>query len=345
MPSPTLEANAVQAADFHPRRFMRNGHLQTIFGNYLPRTNSLPPAEAQLVEVSPATEHQISSQVLCHCHWQSEDVRAARPTVIIVHGLEGSSDSQYVIGNSNKLWQAGANIVRMNMRNCADTEALTPTLYHSGLSGDVLAVMRFFVDLHHLQSIALIGYSMGGNLVLKLAGELGRNPPPELRSVVGVSPVIDLSPSSDALHLPQNRIYEMKFVRAMIRRFRRKAALFPRAYDPNRATGISSLRDFDEQIIALYPVFPERRTTTISVAAARVIDQVTVPTLILNSLDDPFIRLAADTRGKILANPNITFLETAQGGHCAFLDQPDPARGYDGYWAEHVLTRFILANA
>ncbi|MEO6911113.1 MAG: alpha/beta fold hydrolase [Edaphobacter sp.] len=345
MPPSTLEASSVQAADFHPRRFMRNGHLQTILGNYLPRTNSLPPAEAHLVEVSPATEHQISSQVLCHCHWQTEDVRAARPTVIIVHGLEGSSDSQYVIGNSNKFWQAGCNIVRMNMRNCCGTEALTPTLYHSGLSGDVFAVMRFFISLHHLQSIALIGYSMGGNLVLKLAGDAGSTPPPQLHSVVGISPVIDLAPSADALHLPQNRIYEMKFVHAMIRRFRRKVALFPGIYDPNRANGIRSLRQFDERIISLYSGFSGADDYYDRVAAARVIDDITVPTLILNSLDDPFIRLAADTRDKILANPNVTFIETAQGGHCAFLDQPDPATGYDGYWAEHVLTRFILANA
>lgn len=345
MSATTLATDTVQTADFRPRRYLRNGHLQTIFGNYLPRANSLPAPEAQLVEVSPATDYQISSQVLCHCHWQPEEVRAARPTVIIVHGLEGSSDSQYVIGNSNKLWRAGCNIVRMNMRNCGGTEALAPTLYHSGLSGDVDAVMRFFVDLHHLQSIALIGYSMGGNLVLKLAGDLGKAPPPQLRAVIGISPVIDLAPSSDALHLWQNRIYEKKFVRAMLRRFRRKASLFPRAFDPNRAVGISSLRDFDERIIALYAGFSGAEDYYHRVAAARVIDQIAVPTLILNSLDDPFIRIAPDTRDKILANPNITFLETAQGGHCAFLAQPDPAIGYDGYWAEHTLLRFILANA
>lgn len=345
MSATTLATNTVQATDFQPRRYLHNGHLQTIFGNYLPRANSLPAPEAQLVEVSPATDYQISSQVLCHCHWQPEEVRASRPTVIIVHGLEGSSDSQYVIGNSNKLWRAGCNIVRMNMRNCGGTEALAPTLYHSGLSGDVEAVMRFFVDLHRLQSIALIGYSMGGNLVLKLAGDLGGTPPPQLRAVIGVSPVIDLAPSSDALHLWQNRIYEKKFVRAMLRRFRRKASLFPRAFDPNRAIGISSLRDFDERIIALYAGFSGAEDYYHRVAAARVIDQITVPTLILNSLDDPFIRIAPDTRNKIIANPNITFLETAQGGHCAFLAQPDPATGYDGYWAEHTLLRFILANA
>ena len=345
MSSPLIETQSVAATDFRPRRFLGNGHLQTIFGNYLSRTNSLPAAEAQLVEVSPATEHQISSQVLCHCHWQPENVRASRPTAIIVHGLEGSSGSQYVIGNSNKLWQAGCNIVRMNMRNCCETEALTPTLYHSGLSGDVLAVMRFFVERHNLQSVALIGYSMGGNLVLKLAGELGSKPPPYLHSAIGVSPVIDLAPSSDALHLPQNRIYEMKFVRAMLRRFRRKAALFPRAYDPNRASGIGSLRQFDERIIAFYSGYSGAEDYYYRVAAARVIDQITVPTMILNSLDDPFIRIAADTREKILANPNITFVETAQGGHCAFLAQPDPASEYDGYWAEHTLLHFILAHS
>ena len=129
----------------------------------------------------------------------------------------------------------------------------------------------------------------------------------------------------------------MKFVRAMLRRFRRKASLFPRAFDPNRATGISSLRDFDERIIALYSGFSGAEDYYYRVAAARVIDEITVPTLILNSLDDPFIRIAPDTRDKIIANPNITFLETAQGGHCAFLAQPDPATGYDGYWAEHTL--------
>lgn len=345
MSATALATGTIQAADFQPRRYLHNGHLQTIFGNYLPRANSLPAPEAHLVEVSPATDYQISSQVLCHCHWQPEDVRASRPTAIIVHGLEGSSASQYVIGNANKLWQSGCNIIRMNMRNCGGTEALTPTLYHSGLSGDVDAVMRFFVGLHGLQSIALIGYSMGGNLVLKLAGEAGKTPPPYLRAIIGISPVIDLAPSSDALHLWQNRIYEKKFVRAMLRRFRRKASLFPRAFDPNRAIGISSLRDFDERIIALYAGFSGAEDYYHRVAAARVIDQITVPTLILNSLDDPFIRIAPDTRDKIIANPNITFLETTHGGHCAFLAQPDSATGYDGYWAEHTLLYFILANA
>jgi uncharacterized protein len=340
-----LEAIAVHAAEFRPRRFLSNGHLQTIAGNYLPRPNALPPPELQLVEVSPATGGQIASQVLCDCHWQPEEMRAGSPTAIIVHGLEGSSNSQYVVGNANKLWHAGCNIIRMNMRNCGGTEALTPTLYHSGLSNDVLAVMKFFVAQHGLRWISLIGYSMGGNLALKLAGELGAAAPPELRSVIGVSPALDLGPSADALHLPQNRLYERKFLRALLRRFRRKASLFPRAYDPNRAVGIRSLREFDDRITALYSGFTGAEDYYHRAAAARVLDRIAVPTLILHALDDPFIRFSAEARSAIKANPQITLLESEHGGHCAFLAQPDAASGYDGYWAEHTLLRFLLANA
>ncbi len=204
----------------------------------------------------------------------------------------------------------------MNMRNCGgpvagcDMAHLTPTLYHSGLSGDVLAVMRYFISLYGLQSVSLIGYSMGGNLVLKLAGELDDNPLTQLHSVIAVSPALDLGPSADALHRPINRLYELKFLRALLRRFRRKASLFPRAYDANRATGIHSLRDFDHRITALYSGFASADDYYFRAAAARVIDRITVPTLILYALDDPFIRITPQSRAKILANPHITFLET-----------------------------------
>jgi predicted alpha/beta-fold hydrolase len=230
------------------------------------------------------------------------------------------------------------------MRNCGGTEALSPTLYHSGLSNDVLAVMNFFVAQHGLQSVSLIGYSMGGNLVLKLAGELGTAAPAPLHSVIGVSPAVDLQPSADALHLPQNRLYELKFLHNLLRRFRRKAVLFPRAYDRNRAVGISSLREFDDRITALYSGFSGADDYYHRAAAARVLDRIAVSTLILHALDDPFVRLTTETREKINANPYITLLESRNGGHCAFLAQPHDACGYDGYWAEHTLLRFLLSN-
>jgi hypothetical protein len=237
----------------------------------------------------------------------------------------------------------------MNMRNCGgsqyETAKLTPTLYHSGLSDDVGRVMTFFLERERLCSISLIGYSMGGNLVLKFAGELGRNAPPQLTSVVGVSPVVDLGPSADALHEFQNRLYERKFLRALFKRFRHKAALFPRAFDPQMATGIGSLREFDNRITALYSGFQSADDYYFRAAAARVIDRIAVPTLLIHACDDPFIRFTPETRAIIAANPHITLLETAHGGHCAFLAAPEPANGNDGYWAEHTALRFVLSHA
>jgi hypothetical protein len=233
----------------------------------------------------------------------------------------------------------------MNMRNCGGTEALSPTLYHSGLSNDVLVVMNFFVAQYGLQSMSLIGYSMGGNLVLKLAGELGTAAPAVLRSVIGVSPAVDLDASADALHLPVNRLYELKFLHNLLNRYRRKAMLFPRAYDRNRATGIRSLREFDDRVTALYSGFSSAQDYYDRAAAARVVDRIAVPTLVLHALDDPFVRLTPESRDKLNANPKITLIESERGGHCAFLAQPDMTNGYDGYWAEHTLLRFLLANA
>jgi predicted alpha/beta-fold hydrolase len=333
------------ATPFIPRRYLSNGHLQTIFGNYLHRIDALPAPTAEYVEVALATESQISSQVLCHCHWQAEHLRAAAPTAIILHGLEGSSDSQYVVGNANKLWRAGANIIRMNMRNCGGTENLSPTLYHSGLSGDVAAVMHHFIRVQGLQSIALIGYSMGGNLVLKLAGELGGHAPPQLHSVVGVSPALDLGPSADALHRPLNRVYEGKFLRNLLKRFRHKAALFPQIYDATRAAHIHSLRQFDDEITAPYSGFTGADDYYFRAAAARVLAQIRVPTLILHALDDPFVHITPASCAAISANPAITFIETAHGGHCAFLAPANPAANDDGYWAETTLLRFLRAHA
>jgi len=335
---------------FHPRPWLTNAHLQTILGNFLSRPSSLPPAAQQLVEVSQARPSQISTQVLCECHWQPLPDRSSRPTAIILHGLEGSSQSQYVIGNADKLWQAGCNIIRMNMRNCGgrnfgDMARLSPTLYHSGLSSDVDHVLRHFIATEHLESVALIGYSMGGNLVLKLAGDLGPNAPPELHSVIGVSPAIDLAASADALHEPQNRFYERRFLRALLKRFRRKAMLFPRAFDPHRAMNITSLREFDDRITALYSGFQSADDYYFRAAAARVLDRIAIPTLIIHASDDPFIRFTPETRATIAANPHITLLETEHGGHCAFLATPDHTNNNDGYWAEHTALSFVLAHA
>jgi predicted alpha/beta-fold hydrolase len=339
------------SAQFTPRRWLSNGHLQTIVGNFLPRVDRLPAATTELVPVplppemlalpsAVALDRLLPSKVLCHCHWQDEAQQAV--TVVLVHGLEGSSHSQYVIGNANKLFAAGCSVVRMNMRNCGGTDALSPTLYHSGMSGDVKAVLDWLVA-RGCTRIVLAGYSMGGNLVLKAAGELGSEAPHALIGVAAVSPPMDLGESADALHGWSNRIYERRFLRNLTARYKRKVRLYPAVFDPIKTAHVRSIRDFDEFAMTPYCGFTGADDYYARSGSALVLDTVAVPTLVLHALDDPFVRMTAPTRAKLQANPYITLLESAHGGHCAFLE--NPAEGYDGYWAERTLLQFVKDRA
>ena len=330
-----------------PRRWLRNGHLQTIVGNFLPRQSHLPAPETALIRVPLPREMQampasvsldriLPSHLLCHSHWQPQGRGTA--TVVLVHGLEGSSSSQYVVGNADKLWRAGFNVVRMNMRNCGGTDALSPTLYHSGLSSDVLAVLQWCIR-RGCEQVILAGYSMGGNLVLKAAGELGCDAPRQLAGIVAVSPPVDLRQSADALHHSLNRIYERRFLRGLKARFLRKVRLFPAVLDPGVLVPVRSIRDFDEYAMSPYCGFQGADDYYACSGAARVIDRIAIPTLVLHALDDPFIRLTAATRTTLQANSCVQLVEPRHGGHCAFLE--DSAPGYDGYWAERQLLRFV----
>jgi predicted alpha/beta-fold hydrolase len=315
---------------FLPRRRLRGGHVQTLASYFLTRRIELPPPEERLIEV------EASTKVLCDCYWQSDRQRAL--TVIAVHGLEGSSNSAYMRGIANKGMAAGMNVVLMNQRNCGGTESLAPTLYHSGLSQDVAAVARNLIVMDKISAFALVGYSMGGNLVLKLAGEWGREGPSQFRSAVAVCPAMDLAVSSDALHLPSNRLYEFYFMWKMRRRLRAKAKLFPGSFDVKRLRGLRTLRQFDDQITAHYCGFGGAVDYYARAAASNVVDRIAVPTFILHAVNDPFIRLLPQTRAKIRANPNIKFLEADDGGHCSFIADVD---GYDGYWAERQIIEYL----
>jgi predicted alpha/beta-fold hydrolase len=297
---------------------------------FLARRLALPPAEERLIEVEPG------AKIVCHCHWQQDRKNAL--TVIIVHGLEGSSESQYMLGIAAKGIAVGMNVVRMNQRNCGGTDTLSKTLYHSGRSQDVAAVAQNLLDQDHVSRFALAGYSMGGNLVLKLAGEWGKDAPPQFRAVATVCPAMNLAASADALHLPGNRLYEYHFMWKLRRRLLAKARLFPEVFDISRLRGLTSLRDFDDKITAYYCGFEGASDYYQRSAAANVVDGIAVPALILHAANDPFIRILPETRQKILSNPNITFIETEDGGHCSFLAEPD---GDDGRWAEQQVVEFL----
>jgi hypothetical protein len=230
------------------------------------------------------------------------------------------------------------NVVRMNVRNCGGTEQLGPTLYHSGLSDDVGALVRELVRRDGLARIALVGFSMGGNQVLKLAGELAGAAPPQLRAVAVVSPGIDLMACSHALHEWRNRLYEWNFLWSLRRTLRRKARAFPQACAPDGTRWHRSIRDFDNSVTAPHFGFASADDYYTRASASPLLPRIAVPTLIIHSADDPFILMTPETRARILANPNLHFVETPTGGHCAFVAEP---RGYDGFWAERQAVGFL----
>ena len=322
---------------FEPRRWLRGGHIQTLASFFLQRRIHLPPPERRLIEV----ESGIS--VLCLCHWQSD--RRNAPTLIVVHGLEGSADSQYMLGVTRNGLAAGMNVVRMNQRNCGGMDHHAATLYNSSLSADVAAVARNVVERDGVAQFALVGFSMGGNLVLKLAGEWGSGGPKQFRAVAAVCPAMDLAASADALHAPANRLYEYYFLMQLFRRFRRKVRLFPQRFEVSRLRGVSSLRGFDDRVTAFYCGFSDATDYYARAAAANVVDRISVPALIIHAANDPFIRVSPETRKKVLANPHITYIETADGGHCAFLGQINGGTADDGRWAEREVVEFVKQRA
>lgn len=304
--------------------------MQTLASFFLQRRFAIAEPEERLVEVEPGI------QVLCHCHWQTE--RQGALTILIVHGLEGSSESNYMLGVAEKGLAAGMNVVRMNQRTCGGTDRLAPTLYHSGRSQDVMQVAQNLIQEDKISRLALCGFSMGGNLVLKTAGEWGDAGPSQFKAVAAVCPALDLAASADALHLPSNRLYEQYFLWKLRARMRAKAECFPGHYDLSRLRGLKSLRDFDDKVTAYYCGFTGATDYYARAAAANVVDQIAVPSYILYAKNDPFIRITPETRRKIAENPHITFVETEDGGHCSYIGERN---GYDGHFAERAMVDFL----
>ena len=278
------------------------------------------------------------ARVLAHCHWQIDP--SAHPTVIALHGLEGSSKAHYMRGLADKAYRVGLNVVLLNQRNCGDTEHLSKGLYHSGLSTDPAAVIQELINVDRLSAIGIVGYSLGGNVGIKLAGDYGANPPEQLRALCAVSPTMDLGRCVDALERRENAFYEWNFVRNLKKRMRRKARALPGLFDLRQLNEVKTVREFDEMYTAPHHGFNDAADYYHRASSLRVVDNITIPTLILSAADDPFVPHEQFSEQAISNNSDVTTLITEYGGHCGFYTSPET--GFDGYWAEQTALKFIL---
>ena len=318
--------------EFSPVPWLRNPHFMTVFPGYWPRRALLVgiPTESRLFTTEPQT------QLLGYCHWQPH--RTACQTVVLVHGLEGCSESHYMRGIAAKAFRAGFNVIRMNQRTCGGTEHLTPTLYNSGLSQDYRTVVQELARVDGLDRIWLVGYSMGGNLILKAAGEAGTSDA-ALAGAIAVCPNIDPPQCVEALEEPRNWVYHRHFLVKLKARLRRKAAFFPDKWDLTDLAGIARLRDFDDRYTAPDGGYASGADYYHRAGAQHVLDTLAVPTLIITAQDDPIIPYSMFTGPRIQRHPKIHLLAPPYGGHCGFFHWGH--NGEDSYWAENRIVDFV----
>jgi predicted alpha/beta-fold hydrolase len=316
--------------EFEPHGLVRNKHAMTIAAVYWPRRFALPQPEPRMFRVAEDTK------LLAACHWQ-EGGRKDVPVMAAVHGLEGSCDSNYMLGIAEKAYQRGFHVVRLNQRNCGGSEKLTPTLYNSGMSADYRAVLKELADGDGFTQIFFAGYSMGGNLVTKMVGEYGNAAPRALRGVCAICPALDLATCADALNRRDNYFYQRHFVTGLMARYARKAALFPKIYSRDGFDKIRTVREFDDAITAPCFGYRDAQEYYETASARRVVGDVRVPMLMITAQDDPFVPYESFLAALVTENPAIQFVAPAHGGHCAFISRHG---GTERFWAEARLVEF-----
>ena len=314
---------------FRPPRFLRRGHLQTLAG-YFARHHLrwTIPSEDIVVDAPDGI------RLLLRASWQDEP--AARPTVVLVHGLGGCDRATYNVATGMLAWRAGWNVVRMNMRGAGDSEALCARLYHAGVDADMLAVLEAVAA--RTPRLAPIGFSLGANLVLlTLARQAGRLPP-GLFAAAAISPPLDLAACADALTRRDNFVYHVRYVRDLQRVYRRRQALLPALYESGREQGLRSVREYDDVITARYGGFSSAADYYERSSAGPLLVRIDRPTLLVAAHDDPMIPGATVARWPLPSSGIVRREMHPTGGHVGFVG-PTAAPGR--FWAGERVMEFL----
>lgn len=310
------------------RPLFRNPHLLTIAGNFAQRrldTVRFPIQET--VHTAPD-----GARILLHSQFPDG---VPRGHIVGIHGLEGSSNAGYLRSMAQLALENGYAFHRKNMRSCGGTMDLCSSMYHAGLTSDTLGILR---DLRRqgARPLYLAGYSLGGNVALKLAGELASQGPELLDGVVAVSVPIDLAACVRQLRKPKNRIYEWRFLLALRRRIREMAARNPGVHPLDKLKRVRSVYDFDDAFVAPYFGFGAADNYYATQSSIRFLEAIRVPTLIVQAKDDPMIPFGIFSDPRLQGNPHIELLAVDHGGHLGFIADAAPR-----FWVDRVILHWI----
>jgi predicted alpha/beta-fold hydrolase len=295
----------------------------SVLANFWPRRLDmhLYPLESRLYRTEPEV------QVLVH---SQRPPGSARGEIVLVHGLEGSSDAGYMRTMAKTGLDAGYAVHRFNIRTCGGTERLSNTLYHAGLTGDLRHVLTQFRDEGRTPA-HLIGYSLGGNQVLKLAGELGEDAGSIIASVCAISTPIDLAAGARKLAQRSNRIYERRFLRRM-----RKRVVATGRFTARQIRGASSIYEFDDRFTG--PSFGFRGADHYyeTQSSQFFLGCIRVPALLIQAKDDIFIPFEIFNHTAFCTNPHVRLLATEKGGHLGFLSRSRPR-----FWTDFAVLEWL----
>lgn len=302
--------------------FFRHAHLTTLAGNFWARgwNETRWPTTARLYATEPGT------QVLVH-----ENSPHGRPLgdVVMMHGLEGSSQGGYMLSMARALLENGFRVHRMNMRGCGDTEHLTDTLYHAGLTHDV----RWLVE-RLAGPVFGIGFSLGGNVMLKLAGELGAQS--RLQGVVSVSTPLDLHECVRAMARRENILYEARFITRLRARYKLRHRSRPERFPAEGLKGAWTVLAFDDRITAPHFGFGTAANYYATQSSLRYLEGIQVPTLLVQAKDDPLIPFHLYERQEVARHPRFTLVAPDHGGHLGFISRARPR-----FWVDTVVTPWL----
>lgn len=318
-----------QELPFDPLPFIDDPHRQTIINSFF--NFVIEPKSSQKIVKLPDGD-KISLEITTPANWKETDL-----TVFFVHGLCGSHKSPNLARMAKRLEPLGIRTIRFNMRGCGSGKGLAKKLYHSGLSNDVFECLKVVKKEHPGSPIVLIGFSLGGNIVLKLAGELSTLARPFLKQVIAISPPVELYSSVQMLGDPVNAIYERFFYRILRADILYRNRIFkdlPKVHLPRDL----KLYEFDQIYTAPMGGFVDAFDYYDKCSSSHVVGEIAIPCKILLAEDDPII--SSDSLDHYHLPSNIKIFKTKKGGHMGYLGRTKGKKGF--YWLDSLLLDWIL---